>query len=332
MNKEYGNKRIDIYLTEFLKETGFKGLTRTFIQGHIKDIVSVNGISVKSSYRLKDTDKVKIDINKVKKIVEQTDSSEDILPEKGELNILFEDENYMIIYKPKGMVVHPGVGNRQHTLANYVRYYLESKDQYDTNMDRAGIVHRIDKGVSGIMVVAKNKEYQEFLKGQFQERVINKVYCAKVNKYKNVENIFKNISKKSKKEILEELIQNSFEVDEQWLKFEGYIGRDNTNRYRMTFKNYEFGGSKYALTYIVPISEDEILVKIETGRMHQIRVTLFALGYTIEGDKLYAPKRSESNSDEIQLESILLSIIDKNGQRLNFCTEDINGAKTYKKK
>lgn len=332
MEKDYGNKRIDIYLTQFLKESGFKGLTRSFLKNHIKDIVTVNGKQVKTSYKLNDKDKVNIDIRKVKKILEEIDLSEDIVAQKGELDILFETEEYLVLKKPKGKVVHPGIGNRDNTLASNIRYYLESKGEYDSTVDRAGIVHRIDKGVSGILVVAKNKEYQDYLKTQFQDRVVEKVYCAKVDQFKEVEDIFKNVSKRSKKKILDDLINSSYEVDSEWLKYEGYIGRDSVNRYRMIFKKYEFGGSKYALTYIIPISKDEVLLKIETGRMHQIRATLFSLGYTIQGDTLYSTKKSDINSNEIELESIFLSILDKDGKRINFCTEDIDGKVPFKEK
>jgi 23S rRNA-/tRNA-specific pseudouridylate synthase len=140
--------------------------------------------------------------------------------------------------------MHPGVGNKKGTLANYVRYYLESKGEYDNLVDRAGIVHRLDKGVSGLVVVGKNKKAQEFLKREFKNRRVIKVYHAELEEYTNIEQKF------DLKEYVEEM-NIKMKPWKEWEKVEGYIGRSKIDRYKMEFKGYEFPGSKYALSYIL---------------------------------------------------------------------------------
>jgi len=173
-------------------------------------------------------------------------------------------------------------------------------------MDRCGIVHRLDKCVSGLMVVAKNKLTQEYLKGEFAKKNVIKIYPAYLEESNNIE---------QRIDIREYLKEMSIDLQpwKNWLKVEGYIGRSKSNRYKMEFKKYEFGGSKYALSYIL-FSGREALIKIDTGRMHQIRVTLAYLGYHIQGDSLYG----NGCGDEIMLESVLLSFQKRSGERLIF--------------
>ncbi len=175
-------------------------------------------------------------------------------------------------------------------------------------MDRCGIVHRLDKGVSGLIVVAKNKGSQEYLKSQFKDNSVIKIYRAELEESKNVE---QNLDiKKYLKELNIEL-----QPWKSWEKMEGYIGRSSVNRYKMEFKKYEFGGSKYALSYIKFFGK-EVLIKIDTGRMHQIRSTLEYLGFHIKGDSLYG--KSSDGNEMIMLESVLLSFLNIDGKRLIF--------------
>lgn len=298
-------KRVDSLVSEILKE---QSLTRSIVQKYIEKGCTVNDKECKRSYKLKEGDILSIDEKYWYTIKHNLDLSKEILPQKGNLDIRYEDENIIVLYKPKGLVVHPGVGNREGTLANYLRYYLDSKQIYDTLMDRCGIVHRLDKGVSGLMVVAKNKENQEYLKTQFQDNLVIKIYKAQLDESKNIEQNL-NINK-----YLKEL---SIELQpwKEWEKVKGYIGRSSVNRYKMEFRRYEFVGSKHALSYVKFFGNDA-LIKIETGRMHQIRSTLEYLGYHIKGDSVYG--KNIENSNNIMLESVLLSFEDINKKRLTF--------------
>ncbi len=298
-------KRVDSLLSEILKE---KSLTRNIVQRYLEKGCTVNSKECKRSYKLKEGDILGIDEEYWDSVKNNLDLSKEILPQKGNLDIRYEDDNLMVLYKPKGLVVHPGVGNTDGTLANYLRYHLESKNIYDTLMDRCGIVHRLDKGVSGLMVVAKNKENQEYLKTQFKNNLVIKIYRAELEESKNIE---QNLDiKKYLKELNIEL-----QPWKKWEKVEGYIGRSSKNRYKMEFRKYEFGGSKHALSYVKFFGNDA-LIKIETGRMHQIRSTLEYLGYYIKGDSLYG--KNTKNSNNIMLESVLLSFEDINKKRLTF--------------
>lgn len=303
IQNENVGERLDILLSNMLRN---KSLSRNIIQKHISKGCLVNGRECKRGYKLKEGDSVSIDEEYWDNIANMLDLSDKIKPQKGFLDIRYEDADCMVLYKPKGLVVHPGVGNPQNTLANYLRYYLESKNEYDVLMDRAGIVHRLDKGVSGLMVVAKNKRMQEYLKSQFKKREVIKIYHAYLEESTNVEHVI-DLNKYVKE------MDIKLQQWKDWKRVEGYIGRDRINRYMMNFKGYEFEGSKKAVSYFL-FSKNEVLIKIETGRMHQIRVTLKHMGYHIKGDKIYGMGKG----DEIMLESVLLSFKDINGNQLTF--------------
>lgn len=297
-------KRVDKKIAEILSKSQSISLTRSIIQKYLKDGCSVNGEIPKKSYKLKEGDILFVDEQYWEQINRDLDLSDEIKPQNGKLDIRYEDSDLMVLYKPKGLVVHPGVGNKENTLANFLRFYLEGKNEYDSLMDRSGIVHRLDKGVSGLMVVAKNKNTQEYLKNEFKRKNVIKIYHAYLEEGKEFE------QKIDFKKYLKEMSIN-LQPWKDWEKVEGYIGRSSSNRYRMEFKTYEFGGSKYALSYIL-FSGDEALIKIDTGRMHQIRCTLKYLGYSIKGDGLYGIGKG----DEIMLESVLLSFVKENGERI----------------
>lgn len=296
-------KRVDILVSNTLKD---KSLSRSIIQKYLTQGCLVNGRECKRGYKLKGGDVVNIDEKYWNSLVKTLDISDEIGPQKGKLDIRYENKDCIVLYKPKGLVVHPGVGNTQNTLANYLRYYLESKNEYDVLMDRAGIVHRLDKGVSGLMVVAKNKRTQEYLKSQFKKREVIKIYHAYLEEDTKIEQF------KEYKKFLQQM-DIKLQPWSSWKKVEGYIGRDRVNRYMMEFRSYEFEGSRKAISYFL-FSKNEVLVKIETGRMHQIRVTLKHMGYHIRGDKMYGMGKGE----EIMLESVLLCFKDFSGNQLTF--------------
>lgn len=311
-------KRLDTFLYEILLNEGFTKLTRTLVQKYMDKGCSVNGKSEKKSYKLRVDDFVEIPVQYWEKIEGSVDLSEDIQPEEGELDIRYEDTDLMVIYKPKGIIVHPGVGNTSGTIANFVRDYLEKKGEYDPMVDRCGIVHRLDRGVSGLMVIAKRKESQEYLKSQFQERKVVKIYHAFVEKYK--ESGVPSFEEFEQVVEIKEVLENmdiSFEPWKKWYEVRGYIGRSTKNKYKMEFRPYEFSGSKFAQSYIL-LNTNEALIKIETGRMHQIRASLEYLGFHIQGDNLYGRSSSNVVSNNIELESVLLSFKDMKGNTLIF--------------
>ena len=310
-------KRIDIFVLEQVRDSS-PSLTRNIVQDNFHNGCKVNDSVCKKSYRLKEGDEVSLDVKYWENIGKDTDLSEDVVAQSGDLDIRYEDDNLLVIFKPKGISVHPGVGHRDGTLANYIRGYLEKNNQYDSLVDRAGIVHRLDKGVSGFLVVAKNKITQEYLKKEFQSRNVVKIYNAEVERVSESRlSMFKeNEHGINFKKYTSEL-NISFEPWKDWFNMRGYIGRSRKNRYKMEFRLHEFAGSKFAESYIL-MSGNQVLIKIETGRMHQIRASLEYLGLRIVGDTLYGTNKSMLNSEGIMLEAILLSFRNINGERLTF--------------
>jgi len=317
VDEKYIGMRVDTVVQDMLKDIYGLVFTRTFVQKNLEEGFKVNGDVCKQSYKLHGGDELYIDEKYWEELRASEDLSDEIKAQEGDLDIRYEDSDLMVLYKPKGVVIYPGINHSEDTLANNIRYYLEQKGEYDNLMDRSGIVHRLDKGVSGLMVVAKNKGTQEYLKGLFQSHSVIKIYHAYVQE-----------SGKSKLESFKESEQDidlkkylsemdiSFEPWKTWFNMRGYIGRSSKNRYKMEFKQYEFGGSKYAESYILK-SGNQVLIKIETGRMHQIRVSLEYLGLNILGDTLYGlNSRNEQQGDSIMLESVILSFVKENGERI----------------
>ena len=309
-------KRVDTFLSEYLKQEGYSMLSRSFLKDNWDGIVSINGTFSKPSYKLRQGDEVEVDLKKAEDLVSQMGGSEKIIGQKGKLDIVFENEEVLVVNKAKGMVVHPSFVNRKNTLANMVRGYLEGKGEFDKKVNRAGIVHRLDKGVSGLIVFAKTVEMQKYLQKQFEEHKVWKLYLAKVDSSKASPEIlpFFPKSKINVKNEVDKLVKNQFEVEDNWFKAEGYIARSFRNRVKMEFKKY--GKGKYALSYIKPVSLDEMLILIHTGRMHQIRATLAYLGLYIHDDTLYGLGGGNNMPKEIELKSILIGFKDMDGKRI----------------
>ena len=302
-------KRLDVFLSEYLLSEGYKIFSRSFLKENWENLIKVNDRDLKPSYKLKEGDRVEIDMQKINELAEGINNSVGIEGQDGELDILFEDSNFLVINKVKGMVVHPGIGNKENTLANIVRGYLERKDEFDKGVDRAGIVHRLDKAVSGLIVFAKTVTSQRFLQKQFEEHSVKKTYLAEVE-YNGIATVPEVVIPEDDldiKEEIEKLVKNDFKCDDSWYKAEGYIKRSNRSRVKMSFQVYKSGNAKYALSYIKPIGKDKLLIMIETGRMHQIRATLEYLGIKIKGDTLYGSTKGTEMPDAIELTSILLS-------------------------
>jgi len=296
----------------------FKVHSRSFLKHNWDRLVSINGKPGKPSYKLREGDMVEVLDQEVDKILEDHSYGK-IIPQHHVFDIVYENSDFLIVNKPKGLVVHPGVGNPQDTLVNYVVEYLESKGEYDARMERGGIVHRLDKPVSGLILFAKTVESQLYFQKQFEEHIVEKVYLATVEYGNDLNNelsekipsIQLDVSKE-----LDVLVQNNFEIDENWLKVEGYIGRSSINRMKMIFKTYPFNNGRTALSYVKPLSKTDFLVIIKTGRMYQIRASLEYLGVNVVGDTLFQTLKGGAIPDAIELESILLSCKDMQGNML----------------
>lgn len=266
------SKRVDIYLSEILD-----GITRSYIKKIIEDgNVLVNEKKVKSGYSLKINDKVFVNI--------PDDKLTDIVAENIDVKVIYEDEDVIVIDKEKGMVVHPGSGNYTGTLVNALVHSHKDNLSSINGVIRPGIVHRIDKDTSGILVVAKNDNAHKNLSEQFSKHSIKRVYIALV----------KGIVKEDK-----------FDISLP-------IGRSSKDRKKMavTYKN-----SKNAITHIKVLrrfyNSNVTLVeaKLETGRTHQIRVHMAYNGYPLVGDETYGKKDTKFKVEGHILHAKILGFI-----------------------
>ncbi len=249
---ECATKRLDIFLMEFSEENRF-GFSRTFLQVLIRDCaVIVDGQPVtKTNFKVKPGQKIKISIPD-KKI-------QALEPENIPLKIVYEDNDLIIIDKPAGLVVHPAPGNYEHTLVNALMHRF--KELSDINPQRPGIVHRLDKDTSGIIVVAKNNDTHLDLVKQFAAHSIKRKYVA--------------------------LVKGEMEFNENIIEMP--IGR---NPYKRESMSVGFSKStRYAKTYYRTLKRAFTwsLVELEpfTGRTHQLRVHLAFIGHPILGDSKY---------------------------------------------
>ncbi len=241
------NERLDKYLSEHLD------YSRSIITKMIEqnDIV-VNGNPTKASYKIKLGDTIEI----IKEYVATTD----IEPTPMELNIVYEDEHIIIINKPNGVVVHPGSGNETNTLANGLLYYTQNLSDLNGE-ERPGIVHRLDKDTSGLMLIAKTNQSHTILSEEFKKHNVKREYVALLNGI---------------------LPHNKAKIDAP-------IGRDKQNRKKMavTAEN-----SKNAITHLTVLKRYKkhtlVSLELETGRTHQIRVHMNYIGYPVFNDPVYA--------------------------------------------
>lgn len=252
LNVDVG-KRLDNFIVQ-----NVDNLTRSYIKNLIDDeLVTVNGKKRKAGYSLKENDIINIQIPE--------DKEANIKAEDIKLNIMYEDDDILIVDKEKGMVVHPANGNYSGTMVNSLMYSHKDKLSSINGTIRPGIVHRIDKDTSGILVVAKNDNAHKKLSEQFKVHSITRKYIALV------------------KGIIKE---DTMDIDYP-------IGRSSKDRKKMavTYKN-----SKEAKTRIKVLkrfyNSNVTLVEatLETGRTHQIRVHMAYVGHPLVGDEVYGKK------------------------------------------
>ena len=244
-------ERLDKYLSNVLD------ISRSKVQNLIKqDKVKVNGKTEKESFKVSNGDRIEVD--------DDLDFSIDVEPENLKLNIVYEDPYLMIVNKESGMVVHPAPGNYNHTLVNAVLYHL---GKGKTKNMRPGIVHRIDKDTSGLMVVAKTDDALEKLSLMIKNKEIERKYLA----------------------IVDGIIGPASGT------IDAPIGRDPKNREKMCVTSEN---SRNAITHFKVLkrfkSNTLVLCKLDTGRTHQIRVHMAYIGHPITNDPLYENKNASS--------------------------------------
>lgn len=244
--------RIDSYLKDAVD-----GVSRSYVQKLIDDgDVTVNGKTVKSNYKSKKGDVIDIVVPDPVKL--------DINAEDIELDILYEDDDLLVINKPQGMVVHPAAGNYSGTLVNALMKHCTNLSGINGVM-RPGIVHRIDKDTSGLLLVAKNDKAHKNLAEQLKEHSVNRRYLA----------------------LVEGVIKNDKGT------IEGNIGRNPNDRKKMDV----VAKGKPAIThfYVRERFKNYTLIeaKLETGRTHQIRVHMAHIGHPVVGDPLYGIKKQK---------------------------------------
>ena len=246
--------RIDKYLAEACPD-----LSRSYIQKLLKSgQVLVNGQGVKASYIVVEEDRIELEVPEA---VEP-----DIDAEPMDLDILYEDQDVILINKPKGMVVHPAPGNPDGTLVNALLYHCAGQLSGIGGAIRPGIVHRIDKDTSGLLVVAKNDAAHQALSAQMSVHSIHRVYHA--------------------------VVYGNLKEDEGFV--EKWLGRDPRDRKKMAVLAENAAGAKYAYTGWQVLERcgnfTYIACKLKTGRTHQIRVHMASTGHPLAGDAVYGPK------------------------------------------
>ena len=246
---EVNDVRIDKYVTE---HTDY---SRNLVLNLIKSgNILVNDKIVKPSYKVHTGDKITIKDVKM--------ATDEIAPWDYPLDIVYEDDDIIIVNKPSGMVVHPGAGNKDHTLVNALKYHTDKLSDIN-GIERLGIVHRIDKDTSGLIIVAKTNKAHEVLGEYFKSHSIKREYIAL---------------------LCGVLPHDTATIDAP-------IGRDEKNRLRMTVTP---NNSKRAVTHLQVLKryKEYTLVKarLETGRTHQIRVHTKYIGYPVYNDPVYASK------------------------------------------
>lgn len=274
--------RLDAYLGE-----NFKDITRSQIKNQIeKGRVQVNGVVVtKSGKTLHAGDEIAVDF-----ILEEP--IENLEPENIPLDIVYEDDSIAVINKPRGMTVHPAVGNAEHTLANAILYHFDTASDIN-GLVRPGIVHRIDKDTTGLLVVAKNNAAHINLAAQIAEHSARRTYIA--------------------------LVEGNWKQDQGTIETD--IGRDKRDRKKMAV--VDAGCGKHAITHFKVLKRYDgfslVQFKLETGRTHQIRVHAAHAGHPIVGDEVYGFKKQKFKLGGQLLHATELELVHpKTGQAMKF--------------
>lgn len=276
---EQVGERIDKALASLQEEW-----SRSQINNWVTDgIVKVNGVEVKAKYKVKEGDIIEVDVPEPETL--------EVIAEELDLNIVYEDADVVVVNKPKGMVVHPAPGHATGTLVNGLMHHC--KDLSGINgILRPGIVHRIDKDTSGLLMVAKNDVAHESLVNQLVEKSVTRKYTALVHGH---------------------IAHDKGTIDAP-------IGRDTKDRQKQAVVD----NGKHAVTHFQVIERfgDYTLVecRLETGRTHQIRVHMQYIGFPLVGDPKYGPKKTLDFGGQVLHAGILGFIHPTTGEYLEFST------------
>lgn len=265
----YEGVRIDSYLSEKIEH-----LSRSYVKVLIdQGMILVNGNTIKPSHKLQYEDKVQVTI--------PDPANLDILPQKIDLEITYEDDHVLVVNKPQGMVVHPAPGNYENTLVNSLLYHIKELSNINGVL-RPGIVHRIDKDTSGLLLVAKTDKAHKSLAEQLKNHTINRKYMALVEGT---------------------IVEDNGTIDAP-------IGRDPKNRKKMAVTQHN---SKAAITHFQVIKRFTkhtlIEAKLETGRTHQIRVHMSYINHPVVGDGTYGYRKQELYGKGQLLHAYLIGFI-----------------------
>lgn len=251
VDKGQSQVRVDKYLFERLVNSSRNRIQKAADAG----LIMANGKPVKSSYKVKPCDVLTV-------MMDRPRYDNDIIPEDIPLDIVYEDNDLMVVNKPAGLVVHPGCGNYHGTLVNAIAWHLKDNPKYDPNDPQVGLVHRIDKDTSGLLMVAKTPDAKTHLGLQFYNKTTKRKYNA--------------------------LVWGVVENNEGTI--EGNIGRNPKDRMQMAVLSDPAQG-KHAVTHYRVLERLGYVTLVEcvleTGRTHQIRVHMKHIGHTLFNDERY---------------------------------------------
>lgn len=277
------NKRIDHYINEELEEISRSAIQKLIEKGNI----TVNGKSVNKNYKLRIGDTVEVEIPEPEGI--------NIEAENIPLEILYEDNDLIVVNKPQDMVVHPAPGHYTGTLVNALMYHCGGELSGINGVMRPGIVHRIDKDTSGVLVIAKSDLAHNGLSKQFAEHSMTRIYNA--------------------------IVYNGFEENEGIVNT--LIGRSQNDRKKMAVLK---AGGRNAVTHYKVVERmgkfTLVELRLETGRTHQIRVHMAHIGHPLLGDPVYGPKKQIFNLQGQVLHAKVLGFVHpRTGEYMEFSTE-----------
>ena len=260
------NKRLDSYLSEITPD-----FSRSKIQNFIKSgNVKINNTIKKPSYILKENDKIDFEIPEEKKF--------EIKPQDIPIEIVYEDENMLVVNKPSGMLTHPTTIERENTLVNTLLYKFNNNLSDINGEFRRGILHRLDRNTSGLLMIAKNNKAHEFLAEQIKNHTISKKYRA----------IVKGVIK-----------EDEFEINSP-------IGRNPNQPHKMTTR--DDGKPSRTIVKVLERFKEHTYVELTliTGRTHQIRVHMKSINHPVYNDTLYGAGQGKVKTDEQVLQSYYL--------------------------
>ena len=283
VHPEAAGKRLDVFISAQVED-----LSRNYAESLIKDgFVTVDGKAETKKYKVKDGQTIALSYPEPVKI--------DAVPQDIPLDIVYEDDDVIVVNKPRGMVVHPSVGNYDGTLVNAIMYHCGDSLSSINGAIRPGIVHRIDKNTSGLLMIAKNNVAHESLAAQLKVHSVTREYQA--------------------------LVYDNIKEDE--LTIDVPIGRDERNRLRRWVNG---SNPKRAVTHVKVLRRygkyTLISAKLETGRTHQIRVHLSYIKHPLVGDTTYGPKKQLYGLDGQLLHAKTLGFVHpRTGEYMEFHSE-----------